>query len=224
MELHNYGRGVLHVVCPDAEELAYSFLRIQESKSNPLWRNKKSFTEKEYLDQYSKLMEIDGRWEYHREYVGVSVKSEALIPFYGGRFDPISKREGRLLRLLEKPTNRGRKRAFIIGSTNGDTDTMNHELSRAFSYVDVDYRQSALKIVRKIPVELRKIMREWFINDGSFLPSVIPHEIVAEFADWYDSYMFREQHIDRRNRTLQRVHREIKDLFETKLKTLDLSK
>jgi hypothetical protein len=67
-------------------------------------------------------------------------------------------------------------------------------------------------------------MNRWFINDGSYLRDVIPQEIVAEFADWRDSYMFKEAGIDKRNGSLQRIHRKIREVYEETLKTLDLSR
>jgi hypothetical protein len=225
-ELHDYGRGILHVTNPDPEELAYAFLRIQESSTNPLWVRKKSFTHGQYLKWYDAMraLEEDPRWEFHREYVGFSADSSALIPFYQGRFHPLIKSEKCLLDLLEKPTNQGRKKAFINGTTEGDLPTMDHELSIAFSNVDSGYRRETLRIIRAIPADLRARMDEWFINDGSFMRKVIPDQIVAEFADWVDSYMFKEAKIDKRKGILQRVHKQIRELYEAQLQTLDLSR
>ena len=95
--------------------------------------------------------------------------------------------------LLGEPTNYGRKKAFITGTTEGD-----------------------------LPMGLRVRMDKWFTLDGSFLPNVIPLEIVAEFADWRDSYMFKEAKLDRRDADLQRIHKAIRKEFELEYKKLNL--
>ncbi len=222
-KLHNYGRGILHVTNPFPEELAYGFLRIQESSGNPRWIGR-VFSEEKFLNWYDKLRarEEDGRWEYHKEYVGFSVPDSAFRAFYEGRYDPCSTLEQGLLKLLEKSTNRGKRTAFVIGSTEGDIHTMDHELSCALFHVDPAYRRQTLNSLQALPFPIRRKMNQWFIDDGSYLSTVIPREVVAEFADWKDSHMFKEQHIDRRNEVLQRVHREIRTIYEAGLQTLKL--
>lgn len=221
-KLHDYGRGIVHVTNPNPEELAYAFLRPQESSSNPKWMDR-IFTVDQFLDRYNEQRKWDGRWEYHKEYVGFSVPSSAFRPFYDGKFNPTTNLENTLLILLE-PIDRGRKKAFVIGTKEHDLATLDHELSRALSHVDTIYNEMTLEITKGIPRDLRRKMSRWFLNDGSFLPKVIPQEIVAEFADWRDSYMFKEAGIDRRNGTLQRIHRQIREVYESGLETLDLSK
>lgn len=223
-ELHDYGRGVLHVTNPFPEELAYAFLRPQESSGNPEWMNRGPFTHEQFLKSYNELRKKDGRWAYPKEYVGFSVPSSAFRPFYGDKFDPTTNLENSLLLLLAEPTNRGNKKAFVIGTTEHDLATLDHELSRSLSHVDADYNKRTLEITQGIPADLRAKMNKWFIDDGSFLRRVIPQEIVAEFADWRDSYMFKEAGIDRRNGILQRIHRQIREVYESGLETLNLSK
>ena len=224
-QLHDYGRGVLHVTNPTSEELAYAFLRPQESSGNPKWKGK-IFSADQYLAWYDKLRarKEDGRWEFHKEYVGFSIPSTAFRPFYEGRFDPKTDLENGLLSLLKDPTDSGRKRAFVIGTTEHDLATLDHELSRALSHVDPDYNHRTLEIINAIPRDSRKKMNKWFILDGTFSRNIIPQEIVAEFADWRDSYMFKEAKIDRRSGVLQRIHRDIREVYEEGLATLDLQK
>jgi len=227
-KLHDYGRGVLHVTNPNPEELAYAFLRPQEDNGNPRWMGR-IFTVEQYLKWYDRQREKDGRWAFHKEYVGFSVPSSAFLPFYRAELDP-TPLENSLLSLLENPTNKFTKNAFVIGTTDHDLATLDHELSRALSHVDPEYNNRTLNVINGtedtsgIPRDLRRKMNRWFINDGTFLRSIIPQEIVAEFADWRESYMFKEAGIDRRNGVLQRIHRDIREIFEAGLETLDLSK
>ena len=224
-KLHDYGRGVLHVTNPNPKELAYAFLRAQESSGNPHWIGKR-FTDNQFLEWYDEMRarKEDGRWEYHKEYVGFSVPSSAFRPLYEGEFGPNKFAiEERLLLLLSEPIDKGRKKAFVIGTTEHDLATLDHELSRALSHVDAEYNNRTLEITQGIPNDLRIKMNRWFLNDGTFLSEVIPQEIVAEFADWRDSYMFKEAGIDRRNGVLQRIHRDIRRAYESGLETLDLS-
>ncbi len=221
-KLHNYGRGILHVTNPFPEELAYAFLRIQESSGNPRWINRGAFTHEQFLRDFDRLIRRDICDSYPYEYVGFSVLGSAFRPFYEGKFNPVPNLERQLLGLLKRPTDSGQRKTFVIGTKEGDLDTLNHELSRSLSHVDPDYNQRTLKMIDSLPADLRGKMTSWYIRDGSFLRSIIPQEIVAEFADWDDSYVFPEMKVDKRNSALQRVRRKIKEVFEEKLETLRL--
>ena len=220
--LHDYGKGILHVTNPFPEELAYAFLRPSESSGNPKWMNRGSFTHEQFLRDFDKLIRADICDSYPYEYLAFSFEGNKLRPFYEGVFNPIPNLEGQLLELLKRPTDSGRRRTYVMGTREDDLDSLNHELSRAHSNNDPDYNDRTLQIIKAIPADLRRKMDRWFINDGSFLRSIIPQEIVAEFADWYDSYMFKEAGIDKRNGTLRRIHREIRNVFDEKMGTLKL--
>jgi hypothetical protein len=227
--LHDYGRGIFLVTNPIPEELAYAFLRAQERSSNPDWIGKGPFSVDQYLAWYDKMRARpkDGRWPYHQEYLGFTVQSSAFKPLYSARWSNSSTPiERQLLSLLEKPTDFGRKKAFIIGAEEGDLETMDHELSCALFYLSPDYRRKTLKIIANINPKVRQQMDNWFINDGSYLPEVIPREIVAEFADWYGSWMFKRTEANiNRNRgigkeNLKLIHKQIRAVYEPEFRTL----
>jgi len=222
-KLHDYGRGILLVTNPFPEELAHGFLRPSESYGNPKWKNRGAFTHEQFLRAFDKLIRADICDNFAYEYPSFGFPGEKLRLFYEGVFNPTPNLEGQVLSLLKRPTNSGRRRTYIMGVKEGDTDSLNHEFSVAFSYLDPDgYGKETLKIIKAIPADLKAKMREWYINDASFLRRAIPSQIVAELVD-DDSYLFDETGINRENAAIQAVQKPVRKLFRAQLKTLHLS-
>jgi len=222
--LHDYGRGILCLTNPFLEELAYGLLRPSESYGNPKWKNRGSFTHEQFLRSFDKSITAGICDNFAYEYPGFGFPGEKLKLFYEGVFNPIPHLEGQVLSLLKRPTNSGRRKTYIIGAREGDTDTLNHEFSVAFSYLDPDgYGRETSKIIKAIPADLMAKMREWYINDGSFLRRAIPNQIVAELVD-DDSYLFKEAKINRRRAVIQDAQGSVRKLFEAQMRTLDFPK
>ena len=76
-----------------------------------------------------------GAFTYFQDWSGFNVPSTALEPFYGGRFDPLLRKEQQLLRLF-----RGvRPPFYVIGLY--DDDDLTHELAHALFFMRSDYRR-----------------------------------------------------------------------------------
>lgn len=70
-------------------ELASTFLRFQEYYEHSKFRNK-TFT----LDQFKKwYISKHKKFNYYNSYDGFNIPSNILIPFYNGKFNPLSKKE-----------------------------------------------------------------------------------------------------------------------------------
>jgi len=77
-------------------ELASTFLRIQEHYESSRFR-KRVFSLEDYMDWYAAEY---GAFTYFEDWSGFNVPSTALAPFYRGEFDPLLKKEARLLALF----------------------------------------------------------------------------------------------------------------------------
>ena len=114
-----------------------AILRIQEHYESSRFRSR-VFTLEEYMDWYAERF---GAFTYFEDWSGFNVPSTAFEPFYEGRFDPLSEKERRLLRLFE----RERAPFYVIGITSDDD--LQHELAHAlyFTRAPVPYaRQPGL--------------------------------------------------------------------------------
>src|SRR5262245_51147422 len=87
--------------------LASTFLRFQEHYESSRFRDR-VFSLEEYMDWYAGRF---GAFTYFEDWSGFNVPSSALEPFYQGRFDPLLRKERRLLALFA----RARRPFYVIG-------------------------------------------------------------------------------------------------------------
>jgi hypothetical protein len=119
-------------------ELASSFLRVQEHYESSRFRNV-VFTLAEYKKWYAAEF---GAFTYYRDWSGFNVPSTAFAPFFAGRFDPLLRKEQRLLRLFRDE----RSPYYVIGISS-DAD-LKHEIAHAFFYMRPGYRNAVLAALR----------------------------------------------------------------------------
>jgi hypothetical protein len=115
--------------------LASTFLRVQEHYESSRFRNR-VFTLEEYMDWYAERF---GAFTYFEDWSGFNVPSTAFDPFYQGRFDPLLKKEERLLRLFEREHRAGRP-YYVIGLSS-DED-LQHEIAHALYFTRPAYRKA----------------------------------------------------------------------------------
>jgi len=100
------------------------------------------FSLEQYMDWYAARY---GDFTYYQDWEGFNVPSTALRPFYEGKFDPLSEKEKRLLRLFENL----RKRFYIIGIHEGGAkNSLTHELAHALFFMDASYRRAVHAAMR----------------------------------------------------------------------------
>jgi hypothetical protein len=149
-------------------ELAATFLRVQEHYESPRFHGR-IFSLEQFMDWYAKRY---GNFAYYEDWAGFNVPSTALQPFYEGKFDPLSEKEKKFLRLFKGL----RERFYVIGIyDSGAKDSMTHELAHALFYVDDRYRKAVRKAMRGY--DTTKLARQ--IADAGYARHVIPDEIQA---------------------------------------------
>lgn len=132
-------QGIFLVRFPSQYELAASFLRIQEHYESSRFRGR-VFTLEEYMDWYAARF---GAFTYLEDWSGFNVPSTAFEPFFAGRFDPLLRKEARLLGRFR----RERAPYYVIGISS-DVD-FRHELAHALFFTRLDYRQAVLAAMRE---------------------------------------------------------------------------
>lgn len=125
---------IYHIVFDSQYLMASTFLRFQEYYESPKFRGK-IFTLETYMDWYVKT-NGNGEFTYFNDWGGFNIPSEALIPFYQGKFDPLSRKEKILLRMFKKVQGE----FYIIGTGRGERDGYKeHELVHALLNTDKAY-------------------------------------------------------------------------------------
>jgi hypothetical protein len=132
------GDGIFLLRFPTQYLLASSFLRVQEHYESSRFCNR-VFTLEEYMDWYAAQF---GAFTYYEDWSGFNVPSRAFAPFYAGRFDPLLRKERRLLDLFR----REREPYYVIGVVS-DAD-LDHEIAHALFHTRPVYRREVLAAMR----------------------------------------------------------------------------
>jgi hypothetical protein len=119
--------------------LASTFLRIQEHYESRKFRNR-VFSLEEYMDWYAATF---GRFSYFEDWSGFNVPSEAFEAFFNGTFNPLSKKEERLLALFR----RERRPFYVIGLWS--KEDLTHELAHALFATRPEYRKEVVSAMRE---------------------------------------------------------------------------
>jgi len=131
--------GIFLVTFTTQYELASTFLRIQEHYESSRFRNR-VFTLETYMDWYASEF---GAFTYFEDWSGFNVPSTAFEPFYSGRFDPLLKKETRLLNRFRRV-----QRPFYVIGVASRRD-LKHEIAHALFSTRPDYRQAVLAAMRR---------------------------------------------------------------------------
>ncbi len=148
--------------------LASSFLRIQEHYESSRFRNR-VFTLEDYMDWYAEQF---GAFTYYEDWSGFNVPSSAFAPFYAGRFDPLLRKEQRLLDLF-----RHEPEPFYVIGIVSDAD-LHHEIAHALYNTRPAYRRAVRAAMRGH--DTSAIERR--LQSMGYHPSVFADEVHAYLA------------------------------------------
>lgn len=193
--------GVIHLIFPNQDLMASTFLRFQEYYESPVYKGK-VFSFEEFKSWY---ISARGSFSYAADWPGFNIPSHVLQPFYEGRFDPLSESEKEFLDLF-----RGKKEPFyIIGTAeeNG-VEYLVHEFAHALYYVYPEFKKESLAIISTIDKTLlRKIISH---EQAGYHESVMDEEIIVHLVANFDLLVAegleREKYVP--------VHEKLKDLYD----------
>ena len=129
--------GIFVVRFESQYELASTFLRIQEHYESSRFRNR-VFSLELYMDWYAAEF---GAFTYFQDWGAFNVPSTAFEPFYRGLFDPLLRKEKRLLGRF-----RGERPPYYVIGITSDAD-LRHELAHALFFTRPAYRAAALSAI-----------------------------------------------------------------------------
>jgi len=142
--LREVTEGVYHLLFPnDGYLMCSSLMRFQEHYESPKFKGK-VFDAEEYMDWYAARF---GNFTYYQDVGGFNMPSCTLKKFYAGKFDPLTRKEQRILEAfkdIEEPY-------YIIAtckqSKTHEQDLI-HEISHGLFFVNSEYRKNVKKILR----------------------------------------------------------------------------
>ncbi len=203
-------QNIYHLIFPSQWQLAKTLLRFQEHFESPKFRGK-IFSLDEFKRWYianSPLGKKTGKFTYCRDWDGFNIPSKILLPFYKGRFDPLSIEEQSLLRLFK---NKRKGRFYIVAtSKNSSQHLLNHEIAHGLYYTNPAYKREVTRILNKIDKKVEKKIIDYLAKyGGGYHPSVWADEIHAHIVANL-SYL-KKQGVDAYE--LLKINKELNDVF-----------
>lgn len=160
-------------------ELGDTFIRFQEYYESPnLEFKNKIFTLGAVKAYYS---EEYGGDLYSETWIGFNFPSYVLQPFRSGLFDPLTKEEKVLLKLLKYKNHD----YYVIGAQN--KSTLRHELSHAMYGYSLKYKNEIDQFICDNKSKFKKI-RQYTLDKG-YCEAVLNDEIQAYVTDNDDPFI-----------------------------------
>ncbi len=132
---------IYHLSFKTQHLLASTFVRFQEFYESQKFAGK-IFTLEEFMDWYARER---GAFTYFTDWSGFNIPSSVLGLFYQGRFDPLTTKEERLLRIFEPL-----RPPFYIIATYDEKGTIYHEIVHGLFFVDRAYRRKVKEALAKL--------------------------------------------------------------------------
>ena len=161
---------VMSLVFKSKKEMGLTMMRISEFYESPYSQIKgQYFTHEELLDAYS---DEDGCFEFMNYFEGYNLPIEIVFKFASKFFKQMTNREQDILVAIGDAECK-----YLIATLEGDTNTLDHELSHARWALLPDYKKEMLGIIKSLPQDIYKAMRKDLSRNYDL--DVLDDEIVA---------------------------------------------
>ena len=196
-------KDIYHVQMTSTKVLCKTFMRFQEHYESPRFRDQ-VFTREQFKKWYAGTR-ASLEYTYEEDWAGFNIPSYILEPFYNGAFDPLLQCEKDLIKLFEDKKD---ENFYIIGSANGNLDTMRHEIAHGLWYTVEEYYDKQLAIVKSIPMIKRVALKNMLLVMG-YCDQVIDDETHAYLLTNYDSIKRRGLNLD----GLDEIRQQLVDVY-----------
>lgn len=140
-------------------------IRMAEYYESPRFKGK-FFTLEEFKKWYISTKKKTKRFTYYEDWTGYNIPSKALKPFLTGRFNPLSKKEKRVIDLLKDIKGK----YYVIGTfrrNRSEQETIDHEVTHALFAFEKGYNKKVQKYLKnKDTKELQKRLTDYGYSDA----------------------------------------------------------
>lgn len=167
--------GVVHLSFPSRKEMTLSMCRAQEhyEAASDLLRGK-YFSWETFLDSFA---DDDGKVDYFSFWSGFNFPGDAYQSFIDLFHHDLSRRERAVKAAVEAAADT-RAPFYVIGTLDGATETIRHELLHALYHVNKGYRREAVSLVLDMDHRVRQKIHNGLTGLG-YGENVIHDEIQA---------------------------------------------
>ena len=172
---------VFHVEAESQYEIASTFMRVQEFYESPYKGIRGHFfTHEQYMDTCAfgnkRSAQDEPVFSYFEDWAGFNVPGNVFRNWLD-KFPRKSMwdKELELVNLIDENVEEGNK-FYVIGTY--DADTINHELSHAWYYLDRKYRKTMGDIADKLSDRAKEQLKKYIIAEG-YVAAVVRDETIA---------------------------------------------
>lgn len=138
--------------------MCMTFLRYQEFYEcpSPKFRGKK-FTIIDYMDWYSHKYG-DGLFTYPKDWGGFNIPSDIVLKLQNKIGNDWNKYDNEMCNIYQKciKLNKELDSRFYLLAAVGEGETLRHEISHGFFYLNVDYKKKMTALVKTLKPSFRK--------------------------------------------------------------------
>jgi hypothetical protein len=131
-------------------DITSTLLRFQEHYESPEFHGK-IFSLKEFKKWYAENSthgKESGKFTYFADWSGFNIPSHIFSPFKNGDFNPLSVKEKKILKILDKVE----EPYYVIGVYSHQStaqSTLDHEMRHAMFYTNQEYKKEVLEVISK---------------------------------------------------------------------------
>ncbi len=149
-------------------DLAMTFLRYQEyyESTNTNIRGKQ-FTIIQYIDWYVKEMCDNGPFSYHEDWSGFNIPSTIVDEVRQLGILDLNHHDARMFDIYDEARRiHGDGDFYLIGITEDDDRTLEHEVAHGLYHVDAEYKAEINAIWDSLTHQSKSLLKEYLLDAG----------------------------------------------------------
>jgi hypothetical protein len=197
----------------DMYDLAMTFCRVQEFYESPFKQIRgKRFTLIELMALYSKKNE--GSFTYPMDWGGFNIPGPIVASLYDYKIEDYNIYDSIILEIHNKIVTETESNQYYLIGSNTDVCTIEHECCHALFFLDKNYRENALKILKKLYRSLRKKAEDVLLELG-YDKSVMDDEIQAYLTTEFNTLKAKKKLNTKEQKNYNSVVKELKENFKS---------
>lgn len=167
-KLSKYLDSIYLVQFEESYDLAMTFLRYQEfyESTNSEIRGKQ-FTLIQYMDWYVKEMCGNGAFSYHEDWAGFNIPSTIVDEVRKLGILDLNHHDARMFDIYDEARSiHGDGDFYLIGTTEDDDGTLQHEVAHGLYYINEEYKTEVDKIWNSMTHQSKSLMKEYLLEEG----------------------------------------------------------
>jgi hypothetical protein len=197
----------------DMYDLAMTFCRVQEFYESPFKQIRgKRFTLIELMALYSKKNE--GSFTYPMDWGGFNIPGPVIASLYDYKIEDYNIYDSIILEIHNKIVTETESNQYYLIGSNTDVCTIEHECCHALFFLDKNYRENALKILKKLHRSLRKKAEDVLFELG-YDKSVMDDEIQAYLTTEFNTLKAKKKLNTKEQKNYNSVVKELKENFKS---------